>query len=137
MKETLVSTQETPNDKQKRKTFVINETYYFKIWYNKLKEEDKLKFKELIKEKRIEFVLGGYVANDEATNAFIASMQANIATIDENIALFGSEKGKEIFGAEKAAEMLAHAQECKAAGKKFCDCSACSLVEEILTDKEY
>ena len=58
------------NDKQKRKTFVINETYYFKIWYNKLKEEDKLKFKELIKEKRIEFVLGGYVANDEATPSY-------------------------------------------------------------------
>ena len=58
------------NDKQKRKTFVINETYYFRIWYNKLSEEDKLKFKELIKEKRIEFVLGGYVANDEATPSY-------------------------------------------------------------------
>lgn len=58
------------NDKQKRKTFVINETYYFKIWYNKLSEEDKIKFKELIKEKRIEFVLGGYVANDEATPSY-------------------------------------------------------------------
>ena len=58
------------NDRQKRKTFVINETYYFRIWYNKLSEGDKLKFKELIKEKRIEFVLGGYVANDEATPSY-------------------------------------------------------------------
>ena len=58
------------NDKQKRKTFVINETYYFRIWYNKLNEEDKKKFKELIKEKRIEFVLGGFVANDEATPSY-------------------------------------------------------------------
>ena len=58
------------NDKLKRKTFVINETYYFRIWYNKLNNEDKIKFKELIKEKRIEFVLGGYVANDEATPSY-------------------------------------------------------------------
>ena len=58
------------NDNQKRKTFVINETYYFKIWYNKLNEEDRRKFKELVKEKRIEFVLGGYVANDEATPSY-------------------------------------------------------------------
>ena len=58
------------NDNQKRKTFVINETYYFRIWYYKLNEEDRKKFKELVKEKRIEFVLGGYVANDEATPSY-------------------------------------------------------------------
>ena len=32
---------------------IINETNYFRIWYNKLSEGDKLKFKDLIKEKRI------------------------------------------------------------------------------------
>ena len=58
------------NDNKKRKTFVINEIYYFRIWYNKLKEEEKIKFKELLKEKRIEFVLGGYVANDEANPSY-------------------------------------------------------------------
>ena len=49
------------------KTFVINEIYYFKIWYSEISEEDKLKLKKLIKEKRIEFVSGSYIINDEAT----------------------------------------------------------------------
>jgi alpha-mannosidase len=50
----------------KEKTFVINEIYYFKIWYSDIKEEKKLKLKELIKQKRIEFVSGSYTINDEA-----------------------------------------------------------------------
>ena len=50
-----------------KKTFVINEIYYFKIWYLGISEDKKNKFKELIKEKRIEFVSGSYIINDEAT----------------------------------------------------------------------
>ena len=50
-----------------KKTFVINEIYFFKIWYSNLNEEDKMKFQQLIKEKRIEFVSGSYIINDEAT----------------------------------------------------------------------
>ena len=50
----------------KEKTFVINEIYYFKIWYSDINEEKKLKLKELIKQKRIEFVSGSFTINDEA-----------------------------------------------------------------------
>ena len=75
-------------------------------------------------------------ANAEPAKEYVKALMANISTVDENIALFGSEKGKEIFG-DKAAEMLAHAQERKAAGEQFCDCSACSLVAQILDKKEY
>ena len=53
--------------KGNKKTFVINEIYFFKRWYLKITEEDKQNFKQLIKEKRIEFVSGSYVINDEAT----------------------------------------------------------------------
>ena len=49
------------------KTFVINELYYFKIWYSNIGRSDKKKFKNLVKEKRIEFVSGSYIINDEAT----------------------------------------------------------------------
>ena len=50
----------------KATTFVVNEIYYFKIWYSNLKEEEKNKFKNLLNEKRVEFVSGSYIINDEA-----------------------------------------------------------------------
>ena len=50
-----------------KKTFVINEIFYFKKWYENLSEDKKNNFKNLLKEKRIEFVSGGYITNDEAT----------------------------------------------------------------------
>ena len=60
--------KELSNTAVTQKTFVINEIYYFKIWYENLSEDKKSKFKDLLlKEKRIEFVGGGYVTNDEAT----------------------------------------------------------------------
>ncbi len=76
-------------------------------------------------------------ANGDATDAYIAALMANISTLDETIPFFGSDAGKEYFGAEKAAEMLKHAQDRKASGAEFCDCSACSLVAEILEKKEF
>ena len=50
-----------------QRTFIINEIYYFKIWYESLSSGDKEDFKKLVSEKRIEFVFCGYVVNDEAT----------------------------------------------------------------------
>ena len=43
-----------------------------------------------------------------------------------------SEQGKGIFGEKGAADMLAHAQERKAAGAMFCDCAACRPCHELL-----
>ena len=76
-------------------------------------------------------------ANKAAAAAYIAALQANIATIDEVIPFFASDKAKEMFGAEGAAAKLAEVQARKAAGAKFCGCSACSLALEILEEKEY
>ena len=41
-------------------------------------------------------------------------------------AFAGSETGAQVFGAEKSKGVLAHAQEIKAAGAKYCDCPACA-----------
>ena len=61
-------------------------------------------------------------ANAEATKEYVAALQANIATVDELVAV------------PKFAE---HAAELKAKGEKFCDCDACKLVAEILDKKDY
>ena len=48
------------------RTFIINEIYYFKIWYQSLSNADKERVQKLVKQKRLEFVFCGYVVNDEA-----------------------------------------------------------------------
>ncbi|HIR49900.1 MAG TPA: pyruvate:ferredoxin (flavodoxin) oxidoreductase [Candidatus Avoscillospira avicola] len=63
-------------------------------------------------------------ANGEATKAYVAALENGICTVDELI-----DSGDPKFAA--------HGKELKDAGKQFCDCAACSLVAEILADKEY
>ena len=75
-------------------------------------------------------------ANAAATKALIEELYEDVMTVDDVIAFFGSEEGKAHFG-DKAAEMLSHAEGLKAAGKKYCDCPACSLGEAILEKKDY
>ena len=75
-------------------------------------------------------------ANQTATRAYIEAMKANISTIDEAIAFMSSDTAKKMFG-DKQPEMLKADQARKAAGEKFCGCSACALVEEILKEQEY
>jgi len=75
--------------------------------------------------------------NGEAARAYVAALEENINPIDDTIAFFMSDAAKGIFGAETAAEKLASAQAHKAAGGKYCNCSACSLAEEILEKKDY
>ena len=60
-------------------------------------------------------------ANAEAAKAYVAALQANIATVDELAAV----------------QVRWHAAELKAKGEKFCDCDACKLVAEILDKKDY
>ena len=72
----------------------------------------------------------------EEAKKYIAEMEADIDTNDDLIQLTESEKGIQYFGAEKAKAMAEHGKEIKAAGAKYCDCAACSLVEELLNNKE-
>ena len=66
----------------------------------------------------------------------IAELEADIVTIDGLIAFAGSEMGAQVFGAEKAKEVLAHAKEIKEAGAKYCDCPACAACQAILEKKD-
>lgn len=72
----------------------------------------------------------------EAARKMVAELEADIVTVDGLIAFAGSEAGAKVFGAEKAKEVAAHAEEIKAAGAKYCDCPACAAVEAILARKE-
>ena len=64
--------------------------------------------------------------------ALLQEIREDIATIDHVIEFFESPKALEIFGAEKANAIAAHAREVKAAGGKWCDCPACAAGLKIL-----
>ena len=72
----------------------------------------------------------------EAAKNLIAELEEDIMPIDVLIGFAGSEAGAQVFGAEKAKEVLAHAQEIKASGAKYCDCPACAACEAILEKKD-
>ena len=71
-----------------------------------------------------------------ATQTYIAELEADIMPIDGLIGFAESETGAQVFGADKAKEVAAHAKEIKAAGAKYCDCPACAAVEAILEKKD-
>ena len=71
----------------------------------------------------------------EATQRLLAEIEEDVTPIDGLVAFAGSDHAKKIFGEEKAAAFLAHAQELKASGALTCDCPACSAalaVKELL-----
>lgn len=67
-----------------------------------------------------------------ATKTYIAELEADIMPVDGLIGFAESEMGAQVFGADKAKEVAAHAKEIKAAGAKYCDCPACAAAEAIL-----
>lgn len=71
----------------------------------------------------------------EATKAYVAELEADIMPIDGLIAFAGSDAGVGVFGAELAKNILAHAEEIKAAGAEYCDCPACAACKAILDKK--
>lgn len=72
----------------------------------------------------------------EQTRKLIEELEMDIMPIDTLIAFAGSETGIQIFGAETARQIEAHAKEIKAAGAKYCDCPACAAVAAILEKKQ-
>ena len=77
----------------------------------------------------------GTAEEAEATKAYIAELEADIMPIDGLIAFAGSEAGVDVFGAELAKNILAHAKEIKTAGAEYCDCPACAACKAILDKK--
>lgn len=70
------------------------------------------------------------------TKKYITELEADIMPIDGLIAFANSEMGVKVFGEEMAKNVLAHAQDIKAKGAKYCDCPACKAVADILVKKE-
>lgn len=77
----------------------------------------------------------GTAEEAEATKAYVAELEADIMPIDGLIGFAGSEAGVGVFGAELAKNILAHAEEIKAAGAEYCDCPACAACKAILEKK--
>ena len=72
----------------------------------------------------------------EETKQYIAELEADIMPIDNLIGFAGSDAGMKYFGEDTAKGIVAHAEEIKSAGAKYCDCPACAVVAEILQKKD-
>ena len=75
-------------------------------------------------------------ANSAAADAYIAALEDGVNTIDDTIAFFHSDYAKSAFG-DSLPGMIEAAEAHKAAGGKWCTCSACTLALEILDKKDY
>lgn len=69
------------------------------------------------------------------TKKYIDELEEDIMPIDSLIGFAQSEEGAAYFGADTAANIAAHAKDIKAAGAKYCDCPACTIVAAILDKK--
>ena len=72
----------------------------------------------------------------EAAKNLIAEASEDITPIGALIAFAGSDKGKEVFGADMAATLEAHGKEIQAKGAVYCDCTACACSEKLLNLKD-
>ena len=72
---------------------------------------------------------------DAAGTDYVKELEADIMPIDGLISFAGSDMGAQVFGADDAKKILAHAEEIKASGAKYCDCPACAACEALLNKK--
>lgn len=90
-----------------------------------------------LKEKAEKYLASQGSAHEKtAAHELIAELKADVQSIDAVISFFGSEKAKEIFGAETAAQLEAKAKAVKAAGGDTCFCDACTAGKMILDNQE-
>lgn len=66
------------------------------------------------------------------TEKYFNELKEDIMPIDNLIDFASSDNGKQYFGEDTALNIVKHGKEIKANGAKYCDCSACSIVEVIL-----
>ena len=76
------------------------------------------------------------IANRKATDEFVAALEKAIMPIDACVD-FWNGQGKELYGAEVAAQKLQEAKDAKAAGSKICPCHGCALESELLGQKDF
>ena len=71
-------------------------------------------------------------AKKKAAAILLEEIREDIAPIDHVIEFFESPQGIQIFGADRAKSIAAHAREVRAQGGKWCDCPACAAGLKIL-----
>jgi lysosomal alpha-mannosidase len=64
--ECILNTMLSSLSSDSQRTFTYTEISYFEKWYKQQNEGNKLLVKKFVEEKRLEFLLGGWVMNDEA-----------------------------------------------------------------------
>lgn len=74
--------------------------------------------------------------NKATADALVKGLEECVQSIDSTINFAGSDAGKQIFGAERAAEMVKLGNELKAKGEKYCFCPACQAGSVLLENKE-
>ncbi|MBQ3759422.1 MAG: hypothetical protein II876_08195 [Synergistaceae bacterium] len=79
-----------------------------------------------------------YAKNQDkaSADALVKVLEADVTLVDELIDFCSSEKGKEIFGAERAAGMIEAAKKSKAEGNKYSICPACQAGGVIWENRE-
>lgn len=75
----------------------------------------------------------GTDAESAAKEKLLPKLKGSVATVEEMLETFSADDAKEKFG-DMADQILKHAEELKAQGKKFCDCPACTKAKEILEE---
>ena len=74
--------------------------------------------------------------NKANADALVKMLEENVNSIDETIKVAQSPFGRNLFGEERAAEMVKKGNEVKAAGGKYCFCPACQAGSVIYENKE-
>lgn len=74
----------------------------------------------------------GTDAEKRAAAALLQELKDDVCTLEQTIPFFESDRGAQVFGAERAKTMAAHAREIKAMGAKWCDCPACAAGAKLL-----
>ena len=77
----------------------------------------------------------GTAQEAEETRKYLEELEQDVMPIEACIAFTQSEAGIQLFGAEQAKVMAAHAQAVKDSGAVFCDCPACTAGLAILEKK--
>ncbi|MBQ8077704.1 MAG: molecular chaperone Hsp90 [Eubacterium sp.] len=77
----------------------------------------------------------GTDAEKDAATALVAEAKEDISPIDGTIAFFATDMAKDIFGADVAAQKLAHAKEIREQGAIYCDCPGCTAALEIINNE--
>lgn len=76
----------------------------------------------------------GTAAEKDAAAELLREAKEDVSNLEHTIGFFESPLGAQIFGAEQAKAMAAHARELKAQGGKWCDCPACSACVKIISN---